>query len=121
MRKNSYLIAFMLTLLVVGSAWAATTKHPAQSNKVLQMSGKVQTVTSNELTLSSKSKGQSGQETFVINPQTKTEGSLSTGESVTVRYKNENGQKNATMIRAHKMASSSPSSSSASSTTSKHK
>ena len=101
MKRNTLLVAFTLALLVAGSAWATTAKHSA-----LKMSGKIVTVNSSEMTLASKVKGKSEQETFVINPQTKTAGTLNPGEKATVQYKNENGQKIATMIRAHKPAAS---------------
>jgi hypothetical protein len=106
MKKNTLLVAFTLALLLVGSAWAATAKHGSNMSGS-KMSGKIVTVNSSELTLASKVKGKSEQETFVINPQTKTAGTLNPGERATVRYKNENGQKIATMISAHKASSKS--------------
>ncbi len=103
MKRNS-LIAFALVLVLVGSAFAAASKHSSNASGIMKMSGTVVSSTSSELVLSSKMKGKAEQETFVVNPQTKTRGTLSAGETVTVRYKNENGQKVATMISAHKMA-----------------
>jgi hypothetical protein len=103
MKKNTLLVALTLALLLVGSAWATTAKH--NNMLVYKMSGKIVSVNSSSLTLASKVKGKSEQETFVINPQTKTTGTLNPGEKAIVRYKNENGQKIATMIRAHKASS----------------
>ena len=99
------MVAFTLALLVVGSAWAASAKHSTMS--VSKMSGKIVTVNDTQLTLASTVKGKSEQETFVINPQTKKPVTLNPGERATVRYKNENGQKIATMISAHKASSAS--------------
>ncbi len=70
----------------------------------MKISGTIVSSSASELVLSSKVNGKTEQETFVINPQTKTRGTLTAGETATVRYKNENGQKVATMISAHKMA-----------------
>ena len=103
MKRNTLLVAFTLALLVVGSAWAATAKHNTMS--ALKMSGKIVTVNDTQLTLASTVKGKSEQETFVINPQTKKPVTLNPGERATVRYKNENGQKIATTISAHKASS----------------
>ena len=102
MKKNILLVAFTLALLVVGSAWAATAKSTSMSAH--RISGKIVSVNNSELTLASTVKGKSEQETFVINPQTKTAGTLNPGEKATVQYKSENGQKIATMISAHKAA-----------------
>ena len=104
MKKNILLVGFVLGLLVVGSAWAATTKHTGTASHSLKMSGTIVSSSNSELVLSSKANGKSEQETFVINPQTKTKGTLNTGERAIVRYKNENGQKVATMISASKPA-----------------
>jgi type 1 fimbria pilin len=104
MKKNYVLIAFALVLVLVGSAWAAASKHNSNASGVMKMSGTVVSSSSTELVISSKVKSKTEQETFAVNPQTKTKGTLATGEMATVRYKNENGQKVATMISAHKMA-----------------
>ena len=105
MRRNTILVTFAMALFLAGSAVAATAKHNAGATHYLRMSGTVVSSSSSQLVLSSNIKGKTEQETFVINPQTKTEGSLATGERVMVRYKNENNQKVATMIRVPKMAS----------------
>ena len=104
MKKSSLLVAFALVLVLVGSAFAAASKHSSNASGIMKMSGTVVSSTSSELVLSSKMKGKTEQETFAINPQTKTRGTLAAGETATVRYKNENGQTVATMISAHKMA-----------------
>jgi hypothetical protein len=108
MRKNVLLVGFVAGLLLIGSAFAATAKHHGSTaaNGTLKMSGKIVSNSNSELVLSSTKNGKSEQETFVVNPQTKTKGSLSSGERAIVRYKNENGQKVATMISARKMNSS---------------
>ncbi len=102
MRRNSLLIMCMMALVLAGSAVAASAKHSAKMGE-LRMSGTVVSSSASELVISSKFKGKAEQETFVLNPQTKTKGTLSNGERVIVHYKSENGQKVATMINAGKM------------------
>ena len=103
MKRNISLMVFVLGLLVVGSAFAATAKHVSSSAAPLRMSGTIVSSSSSELILSSRIKGKAEQEKFAVNADTKTHGALSAGERVTVRYKDENGQKVATMIHVHKM------------------
>ena len=105
MRKNMLLIGFVVGLLLLGSAFAASSKNQSKMSGSLQMSGKIVSSNNSELVLSSKKNGKSENETFVVNSETKTKGTLTTGESATVHYKNENGQKVATMISAHKASS----------------
>ena len=100
--KKNLLIGFVAGLLLIGSAWAAPSKNTANMSGTLKMSGKIVSSSSTELVMSSSKKGKTEQETFVVNPQTKTTGTLAAGERAIVRYKNENGQKVATMINAHK-------------------
>jgi hypothetical protein len=103
MKRNTLLLTFAMALVLVGSAMAATAKQSTGSH-YLRMSGTIVSSSSSQLVLSSKIKGKSEQETFAVNPQTKTIGTLAKGEHVMVRYKNENNQKVATMIRVPKMA-----------------
>jgi type 1 fimbria pilin len=103
MKRNSLLIAFTMVLVLVGSALAATSKHSSRATGELRISGTVVSSSNSELVLSSRIKGKAEQETFVVNPQTKTEGTLTKGERVMVHYKSENGKKIATIISAHKM------------------
>ncbi len=106
MKRNTILIAFTLALVLVGSAFAGTSKHSSNASGAMKMSGTVVSSSSTELVLSSKVNGKTEQETFVVNPETKTSGTLSAGERAIVRYKDENGKKVATMISVHKMAAS---------------
>jgi hypothetical protein len=106
MRKNVLLIGFVAGLLLMGSAWAATSKHNSNMSGDMKMSGKIVSSNNSELVLSSTKNGKSEKETFVVNPQTKTSGALTAGEKAIVHYKNENGQKVATMVSAHKATSS---------------
>jgi len=103
MKRNYLLIAFTMAVVLVGSALAAPAKHSTKMAGDLRISGTVVSSSASELVISSKVKGKAEQETFVLNPQTKTGGSLTNGERVVVHYKSENGQKVATMVSAHKM------------------
>ena len=102
MKKNTLWIGLVLGLFLVSSAWATTSKQSSNISGTLRMSGKIVSSTSSELVLSSLKNGKSEQEKFIVNPQTKTKGTLTAGERAIVRYKDENGQKVATMISAHK-------------------
>jgi hypothetical protein len=103
MKRNSMLVAFTVVFLLVGSALAASTKHSSKATPDMRISGTVVSSSSSALVVSSKIKGKEEQETFVVNPETKTKGTLAAGERVLVHYKNDSGQKIATMISAHKM------------------
>jgi len=104
--KKNLLIAMTLSLVLAVSAWAAPAKKTSHHSGTLKMSGTIVNSSNSELTLSAKVKGKSEQETFVINPETKTTGALSSGERATVSYKNENGKKVAMMVSTSKMAAS---------------
>jgi hypothetical protein len=104
MKRNTLLMTLFLGLALVGSTFAAASKHPGNAASPLKMSGTVVSSSSSELVLSSTVKGKPEQETFVVNSQTKTNGTLTTGEKVIVRYMDENGKKVATAISAPKMA-----------------
>ncbi len=106
MKRNTLLIAFTMGLMLVGSALAATSKHSGSMNSGLRMSGTIVSSSSSQLVLSAKVKGKTEQETFVVNPETKIKGTLSSGERAMVRYKDENGQKVATWVSAHKVMAS---------------
>ncbi len=106
MKKNVLLIGFVVGLLLAGSAWATTAKHKSSTSGMTRMSGTIVSNNNSELVLSSTKNGKSEQETFVINPQTKTRGTLAAGERAIVRYKTENGQKVATMVSSHKAMAS---------------
>ena len=103
MKRHTLLIAFSLVLILAGSALAATSKQTGNTAGVLKMSGTIVSSSSSELVLSCQAKGNMEQEKFVVNPQTKTKGTLTSGEKAIVRYRNENGQKVATMISAQAM------------------
>jgi hypothetical protein len=107
-KKSTVFIALAMALLLVGSVWAANPKKSSNAATGMKMSGTIVSSSNSELVLSSPAKGKGQQETFVINPDTKTNGNLAAGSRATVRYKDENGQKVATMINAraaHKAAS----------------
>lgn len=103
MKRGSLLIVFMMAMVLAGTSLAATAKHPGSAAGGMKISGTVVSSTSSQLVLSSKVKGKAEEETFVLNPDTKTMGTLAAGERAVVRYKNEGGQKIATMIRVHKL------------------
>jgi hypothetical protein len=104
MKRNHLLVAFAAVLLLAGSAWAAGSKSTANKTPILKMHGTVVSSTSSNLVLSTKVKGKSEEETFVIDPQTKTKGKLAAGSTADVRYKMDNGQKLATIISVHQTA-----------------
>ncbi len=104
--KKNLLVALTLSLVLAVSAWAAPTKKHSSHTSMMKMSGTIVNSSANELTLQAKVKGKSEQENFVINPDTKTTGTLTNGERATVSYKNENGQKVATRVSTSKMAAS---------------
>jgi len=106
MKRNTLLVAFTLALVLVGSAFAAAKHTGNTAAATLKMSGTIVSSSSSELVLSSKVNGKAEQDNFVVNPETKTKGTLAAGERAVVRYKNENGQKVATMISASKMMAS---------------
>jgi len=103
MKRNTLLIALASVLLLSGSIWAAGSKQPVSSTGTFTMHGTVVSSTNSQLVLSSTVKGKAEQETFVVNPNTKSTGDLAAGNSAVVHYKNENGQKVAVSISAHKM------------------
>jgi hypothetical protein len=100
-KRSTMFIALTMALLLVGSVWAATPKKSSNAATGMKMSGRIISSSNSELVLSSPAKGKGQQESFVINPETKTNGNLTAGSRATVRYKDENGQKVATMITAH--------------------
>ena len=103
MKRNSLLIAFTMAVVLVGSALAAPAKHSTKMAGDLRISGTAVSSSASELVISSKVKGKTEQETFVVNPQTKTTGELAAGYMAVVHYRDDNGQKVATSISAHKM------------------
>ena len=100
MKKNILLIGLTMALLVAGSVFAASAKTSAKAAGSVQLSGTIVSADSSQLVLSCHVKGKAEQETFIMNPATKTTGSLKAGNKAVVRYKDENGQKVATMVRA---------------------
>ena len=106
MKQRTLLVAFTMMLVLAGSAFAAASKNAGNAAGVLKMSGTIVSSGSSELVLSSQAKGKAQQQIFVVNPQTKTKGTLTAGEMAVVHYKKENGQKVATLISIHRMMAS---------------
>jgi Cu/Ag efflux protein CusF len=102
MRKHTLLIAVLLSLFVVGSAFAEAPKH-SHAAASLTVSGTIVSSNSSQLVLKSSVKGKMEEETFAVNPQTKINGTLKEGEKATVQFKNDNNQKIATVISVHKL------------------
>ena len=102
MKRNTLLIALVLGLIMAGSVLAAGSKPAGNATESSKISGTIVSSSSSELVVSSVLKGKTERETFVVNAQTKTSGTPAAGEKVTVRYKNENGEKIATMISVRK-------------------
>jgi hypothetical protein len=101
MKRSTLFIVLSLALLITGSLYARPKTHSSNTATGMKMSGAIVSSSNSELVLSSNIKGKSQQETFLINPQTKTKGNLAAGNKAIVRYKDENGQKIATMVTAH--------------------
>ncbi len=106
MKRNNLLVAFVAVLLLTGSAWAAAAKKSSSMGKVETAQGTIVSSSSSELVITAKVKGKEEQETFVINPETKTAGDLTAGFMAKVHYRSENGQNVATQISSHKMMAS---------------
>jgi type 1 fimbria pilin len=104
MKRNHLLVAFAAVLLLAGSVWAAGSKSTDSKASILKAHGTVVSSTSSSLVLSTKVKGKAEEETYVVDPQTKIKGSLTSGSTVDVRYKMDNGQKLATFISVHQPA-----------------
>ncbi len=109
--KSSKRIAVLLTVLVltVGLAtWAAADK-PAKKEAGKIATGTVVSFSATSLVVSHGSKGKMTETSFVLTPETKTEGTLKDGEKVEVHYRLENNKNVATKVEAHGAAAASSS------------
>jgi hypothetical protein len=104
MKKNSLLLLVAFCLVLVGSALAATKNSSKTYSRTMRAAGEIVSINDTQVVVSAKNAGKSEDMTFMINPQTQKSSPLNTGEHVTVRYKDENGQKVATRISANQNA-----------------
>lgn len=81
-----------------GKEKAGAAAKPAKAGKAQKVAGTVSSVSDTSLAV----KTATGQDTFVINPQTKKEGTIENGGKVTVHYKMEGNDKVATVVKAAK-------------------
>ena len=79
---------------------ATATKAPAAAAKVATATGTITSIDATKLVLSHTVSGKSQEMTFVLNPETKREGTLAAGGKVSVRYHAENNDQVATTVRA---------------------
>jgi hypothetical protein len=98
--KQAFSALAIMGLLLVGSVFAAQSKStkPAKAT-THEASGTVVSVNATSLVISHKVKGKDEQMTFVLNPETKREGKLDVGSHATVKYRSENNEHVATMVK----------------------
>jgi hypothetical protein len=100
MRKT---LVFGTTLLLLAASLAmAMPQAQGQKASTHQAVGTVKSVEGDTLVVSHKVGGKEQETTFVLNAQTKREGTMKTGAKVTVHYKVEGGQNIATVVQAPK-------------------
>ena len=73
----------------------AKTAHPASHFT----QGTIASIDSNQLVLNRKGRGKPLQSTFTLSPDTQRTGNLAVGNRVSVQYREDNQQKNATSVR----------------------
>ena len=98
--KQAFSALAIMGLLLVGSVLAGQSKStkPAKAT-THDASGTVVSVNATSLVISHKVKGKDEQMTFVLNPETKREGKLDVGSHATVKYRSENSENVATMVK----------------------
>ena len=99
--KQAFSALAIMGLLLVGSVFAAQTSKSAKPAKATthDASGTVVSVNATSLVISHKVKGKDEQMTFVLNPETKREGKLDVGSHAAVKYRSENNENVATMVK----------------------
>ena len=98
--KQAFSALAIMGLLLVGSVFAGQSKStkPAKAT-THDAAGTVVSVNATSLVISHKVKGKDEQMTFVLNPETKREGKLDVGSHATVKYRSENSENVATMVK----------------------
>ena len=98
--KQAFSALAIMGLLLVGSVFAGQAKSakPAKAT-THDASGTVVSVNATSLVISHKVKGKDEQMTFVLNPETKREGKLDVGSHANVKYRSENNENVATMVK----------------------
>jgi len=118
-RTGSFWGLLALALIFSGAAQASQTAAPkpataarsqsAASRKAsavheISNSGVITSIDATRLVMTHKVKGKDEQATLVLTPETKREGTLTTGSRVSVRYRMENGDQVATLVRGQTVA-----------------
>ena len=98
------LLALALIFSGVAHAQTAGAKKPAATKKAptaqMTSTGTIASSDATHLVINHTVKGKAEQMTFVLSPETKKDGSMATGDKVTVKYRSENNDKVATMVRS---------------------
>ena len=105
MKSGKTILLLVTALLLVGATvvWALPQSKPAPKapTKVAMSHGTIVSFTATSLTLSHAVKGKKVETTFVLNPETKQEGTLANGAEATVHYRVVNKENVATMVKVH--------------------
>lgn len=105
MKSGKAILIVLTALLLVGATavWAAQSKpaSKAPATKVATAHGTIVSYSATSLVLSHTVKGKKVETSFVLNPETKQEGTLTNGAEATVHYRMENKEKVATMVKVH--------------------
>lgn len=101
--KSGKAVLILLTAVLLVTAvtvWALPGKTSAKAQGNVAMShGTIVSFTATSLVLSHEVKGKKVETTFVLNPETKQEGTLAVGAKATVHYRVENKEKVATQVK----------------------
>ncbi len=87
--------ALLLGILLISASFAAQKKEPKEA----KASGTIASFTDTSVVLSTGRMGQKKETTFVLNPESKREGTLATGKRATVQYHMQGGEKIATLVQ----------------------
>jgi hypothetical protein len=101
--KKTVAVLLGLALMLAVGAFAKTASTKSKAAATQQASGKISTVDDSKLVLSHKVKGKEEQTTYVLNADTKKQGTPMVGAKATVHYKVENGENVATVLRVSAM------------------
>lgn len=104
MKSGKTTLVLLTALLLVGATavWAVPGKPAAKPPAKIAMShGTIASFSATSLTLSHAVKGKKVETTFVLNPETKQEGTLTNGAEATVHYRMEGKDRVATMLKVH--------------------
>ena len=98
--KSHKLVLTLLAVLLLSAASLARADRPKATGE-REVVGTVSSFTATSLILSHEVKGKKTETTFVLNPETKLQGTLANGARADVHYRVENNQHIATMVQVH--------------------